>query len=205
MRRFIVLTLVLTACAPACSTGRLDAVDHGFLKLEDGKIVRAAHLPILVHASDGTKNEWVMKAVDWWNKALSRDGMPRVAFIMQGGYGSVPVYADHYITPESRIPYGYNDWFDPASLEGASPIERCTSKVDPLTGHIMESMIELNYHFADNDKTMEQALKHAFGHLLGLADDEYSIDLNSIMSEKLLWNGQLTDNDFARLFVYEDL
>lgn len=198
--------LIAVLCLAACSTARLDALDHGFLTLENGKSVRAANLPIAIYASDGTKNEWVLEAVDWWNKALSKDGTPRIAFIVMSGYGAVPVYADHYITPESTIPYGYNDWWDPAALEGTAPVGRCTSKVDNRTGHIIESMVELNYHYAWHDHTMVQALKNEMGHLLGLKDDGYSIDLNSIMADKLVWDGQLTNADYKRLLdAYTDL
>jgi hypothetical protein len=184
----------------------LDTLDRGFLVLPNGKTVKAAYLPISIHASDGTKAEWVTEAANWWNKALSKDGTPRVVFMVEAGYRSVPVYSDHYILPESRVVDGYNDWWDPATLEGAHPLGRCTSKIDDRTGHIIESMIELSYHLAWHDRTMVQILKNEMGHLLGLKDDVFSRDLNSVMSEKLLWNGQLTQGDFDRLLeAYVDM
>jgi hypothetical protein len=176
-------------------------MDEGFLTLANGKTVQASGLPIEVYASEGTKQEWVVEAVDWWNKTLSRDGVKRTAFKVGSGYRAVPVYADHYIMPESSVPPEYNDWWNLDSMEDPRPLGRCTAKVDTASGHISDAMIELNWHYAYYDRVMILALKQEMGHLLGLADDRRSIDLASIMSEGLIWDGRLTPWDFDRLVI----
>lgn len=190
MRQAVLLVVIF--CVSCASTQRIfnqrmDSLDNGFM-INNGNCVNALSLPISVFPSYGTAYRWVAAAVLWWNTELDHE-----FFVIEDNQSTALIYSDHYIEGFTAS----NQWFDLDELYSDLTYGRASLGLDE-NGGIVTQYIELNYILAHNDRAMIQSLKHELGHLLGLQDDPgppVTVDLNSIMADSLIWNGELTRND----------
>lgn len=193
MHKYVILCIAVLLMGSECEQRRLDSLDRGFMLLYPNTDEPAlpAFLPWTVVVDNSVLDEeygfdpvLVEQAVDWWNTVARRDGFVRAWFDFED-----ECYADDLCLVVST---GYTGDSDAEDEFGIFTFTLQDSRF--VAGDIVVSS-DITY---DAD-TVLAVLKHEMGHSLGLADDVYSLDLNSIMCSPLLISGRVTDNDWHLL------
>lgn len=178
MSRLVAIVLAVFAFGAECEEHRLEDLDNGRSQLTDGTEMRPLVLPWFVtfETDSSALGPMLMQSFDWWNEQVGFDVFTDNSSI---GFSEISVEAN--LMPEN-VAGEFHD-------------------VTREDGMILSGSITISSDIMYDQDYAESALHHEMGHALGLADDPYSIDLNSVMSSPLIEGGQLTDRDRSLLYA----
>lgn len=170
MRYMMLAALLLFACDGY-------PPDNG-MKIADGVEITPLISPIYIECSIPDCTE-VDAAVRWWNRQVDFDLFATTA----NGTPSVPV-------TEEEIPVDARFLIDPDPDEYWMEYITGVTESRIYGGVVLSARIKLQLGEWD-----QYTLRHELGHVAGLADDRYSIDLNSIMATPHFAWSVVTDHD----------
>ena len=156
----------------ACSSAHLDV---GLLERDAGDLYACPPLGISPQQDVSSATD---TAVTWWNEQIGE----QVFFLSP--------YVTDFSVRRGYVPPG--DYDPESTTGGVAGIARLEYSEDGLiTSCDITVSIDISYSW----QTMVEVIKHELGHCLGLDDDPYSLDLNSIMSDPMVWRGEVTELD----------
>ena len=170
MNKLHIAIVALFAMGSDCESSRLYSLDNGRLTIDGETEMTPCCLPWRV-VSD---LEIAPDAIAWWDRELGENYFELDNSAWQDNYGVL------------FINCGTTGIDDPAGV---------FYDATDGNGSILQGAIVISSDIAYHEETVFYALLHEMGHALGLADDPYSLDLNSIMSSPLIIGGELTDHD----------
>lgn len=150
----------------------LDQLDHGAALGRNGEVLHP-RIPLLVFASETSQIEDVKQ---WWEDQLRHD-----------------LFVEDCSDLCERVEVVF-DYLEPGLL-GTAGMEYDES------GLIHFCSITLESSLVHDEELLEHILRHEIGHCLGLADDEISLDLDSIMSPDA-YGGRVTPKDRMLIGVF---
>lgn len=138
--------------------------------LDEGLMVREG---LTLHADRSmgiTPGQYSEEVAQWWNEQCGAE-----LFHLTGA------------TPDVQIEVGF--------VAGEDTLGDALVDFDLFDGRIARCVITVSSDIAYHEATAIEVAKHEAGHCLGLDDDPSSLDLNSIMSDPLLYRGEVTPGD----------
>jgi len=189
VRRFALLILALAVLSGAdCEERRLSGLDNGRIHVDDADELVPIVLPFgVIVDTTTTAPDLVQEAMAWWLAQVNVDGVPRDLLYLdeessEGTLGTVTVTTAQL--PPTWDGLTFHDDGGDAQIDYNAQ------------GEILRAVIVLNVDYNYDRATTLTTLKHELGHApFGLADDEDSLDLNSIMSDPTPQSGVLTEQD----------
>lgn len=189
MTRLLALALAaLFLLGSDCEARRLDGLDEGFRYAGELEI----HPEIIPMAVEGDSSlepdgltPLIPAVVAWWNDQIGDD---EDWFYEAAGAPDITVEANFIALTEMPDDF--------MAIEHDADLAEV--RFSTYDGAVISCHCVLNIDLAYDYATMEQGLRHCFGHCLGLEDDpgiDVTVDLRSIMSNPLDPLGELTDHD----------
>lgn len=181
------MALLLMLCGALigsdCEAERVADLDEGFRQIGE-LVIHPEVLPMGVAWDESFEHEGLEAVppavVAWWNDQIGEEFFYEDPFspdiTTEVNFISLDEMPDNFFAIEHQADLAEVEY---SVADGAVISCRCVLNVD------------LAYDVA----TMEQALRHCYGHCLGLEDDPFSVDLRSIMSNPLDPLGELTAGD----------
>ena len=165
MRHLTALAVISLLFLSSCE---MESLDNGMM-FRDG-VYLYSNPPLGVYVDSEMDALIVDEAIDWWAEQAGRE-----MFFRPTPTPDVTVFVGHI--PSSEVVGLANIRF---------------SRFDGLITSC--DIILSSDYYGDRDYILG-GVKHELGHCVGLDDDPFSRDVNSIMSNTLLPDGQLTERD----------
>lgn len=204
---FLIVVAIVVLQGSECEKERLAGMDYGLLETPGGVELHPMKLPWRIVGEEMENPEALTDAIESANGWFAPD------VVFDGGVDSerfaeidvlpMPVDCDESDTNDrcgtiliSQGHVGTPDWAEGLDFEDYGGISTLWWDED---GRILFGDIILNIDYAYDYQTMRDTALHEFGHFLGYAHDERSLDLNSCMSSPPQHDCEYTEADRGRL------
>lgn len=189
VRYYNIIALVIAVIALSSVCASNCAPEDDGMMVVDGVVIAPAAIPWcisedgLAMESNDQIHDMIIEATRQWNSWLG------FTAFSQERCSSLSIDVSFNLAPSS------DDFADTFGF--------ATMAID--NGVISDCDITISSDVAYHGPTVYQVLLHEMGHCIGLGDDVYSIDLNSVMSYKLLIGGEATLHDVSLIqSVYQE-